>query len=175
MNDDNRAETSDNSLYRLDAFDPGGRTGVATFILDWSQEIGSPLGRIRSWRTCLIEGNDIEQARLIRPYMNNDPFHLGRQVILSEDFILDTFSSDRDLLSPVRRNAVIEWFCFDFKIPFVTQPREIAMSTATNERLQRWGFYINQKDVRAAVKHGLTFIRRCHDDRKLRQQYFKVS
>lgn len=175
MNDgNNRTEITSSSLYRLDSFDPGGRTGIATFILDWSQEIGSSFGRIRSWNTKLIEGSDRQQNIMMHSYLQADPFHLGKHVVLSEDFILDTFSSDRELLSPVRRNAVLEWHCQELHIPFVTQPREIAMSTATNERLQRWGFYTKQKDVRAAVKHGLTFIRRCHDDRKLRQQYFKI-
>lgn len=158
--------------YRLDSFDPGGATGVVTFIIDWAQEIGNPLSRILRWNTHLIEGNDREQNSKILSYLVNNPYK-NRHAVVSEDFILDTFTMDRDLLSPVRRNAVLDWFCQVNKIPLHYQTREMAMSTATNERLTKWNFYVTQKDVRAAVKHGLTFIRRCHNDQELRKEFFR--
>jgi len=86
--------------------------------------------------------------------------------IVVEDFILRKFDQGRDILSPVR---VMEKFEFGLWVlgrdgqAFRQQPA-LAKTTATDDRLQRWGFYRREgglKHARDADRHAITFLRRC--------------
>lgn len=98
--------------------------------------------------------------------------------VVMEDFILRKFDQGRDILSPVRVMEKIEfglWVLGRDKQAFRQQP-SLAKTTATDERLQSWGFYRRDgglKHARDADRHAITFLRRCSQGkagRLLREQ-----
>jgi hypothetical protein len=83
-----------------------------------------------------------------------------------EDFILGQMNTNRDLLSPVRITAAIEyglWRSRDTRPVFKQRAVEV-MRTCSDERLRRWGLYGDEpksrEHSRDARRHCLYFLRR---------------
>lgn len=88
--------------------------------------------------------------------------------ILIEDFIVRQYNQSRDFLSPVRITAALgQSLWWDRRAYFVQQPAE-AKTTATDERLKRWGMYSSaggMNHARDADRHAITFLRKAKADR----------
>lgn len=160
------------------AFDPGGWTGWSLIhvhpeaLLPEEPDV-TILGNIEGWqhgeifcggklkerRRCYL-GPDAEAAginecvSLIRSWP-------GAAVVL-EDFILQYFSADRSLLSPVRINSTIDqWLWWHDWRKSHKQPPS-AKPEASDERLKEWGMYDSRgslEHARDADRHALIFLR----------------
>lgn len=80
-----------------------------------------------------------------------------------EDFILREWTQDRSLLSPVRVGAKVEYSMAVsgvIKADVHLQSSSDAKRTVTDERLKRWGFWVEgQPHARDALRHLLLFMR----------------
>lgn len=86
--------------------------------------------------------------------------------VVEEDFILRERTQDRSLLSPVRVNAKVE---YAVGASGIIQPDDIVLQSTqvkrvvTDERLERWGFWVPGKPhARDALRHLLAFMREVH-------------
>lgn len=92
--------------------------------------------------------------------------------LVVEDFILRQFRQGRELLAPVRITAALSYGIRETdgvwkgrgpgRRMYLQQPG-LAMSTITDERMKRSGFYnptVGKPHARDAVRHALTFARR---------------
>jgi len=67
----------------------------------------------------------------------------------------------RDLLSPVRINAVLAHYCQKYYALQLNLQSRTMRTNQTKERLQEWGFAPwKGKDSFAAMQHAVTWIRR---------------
>ena len=91
--------------------------------------------------------------------------------IVFESFSLRKFSSDEDLLSPVRINATLGYLRWRCAVRVFYQSAEMAKRTATDKRLMLWGMYESEgglEHARDADRHGITFLRRAKTTPRLR-------
>ena len=85
--------------------------------------------------------------------------------LIIEDFLLRKRTADRELLSPVRLTAVLEWSVEDLGLQMSLhrqQPSEAA-AVATDDRLKDWGLYKRAGGMghaRDADRHSITFLRK---------------
>jgi hypothetical protein len=84
--------------------------------------------------------------------------------LIIEDFLLRKRTMDRELLSPVRLTAVLEWEVenLDLHMHLVRQQPSQAKTVATDERLRQWGLYKRaggMQHARDADRHSITFLR----------------
>ena len=82
-----------------------------------------------------------------------------------ESFRLRKFSSAEELLSPVRISARFHDRLYSQRggRPYIEQPPSLAMSTVTDQRLQKMGLYaplIGKEHARDAAKHAVTWLKR---------------
>lgn len=156
-----------NELHVI-AFDPGGRTGWAHFVVDvraFSHPREYVLKNLLEWRTGEFEGTEHDQVRacldLIRASRYSDGRMDARYEILTEDFELTQLLGGKDLLIPVRMNAILEYqLVGNFHLPLLYQNRSMRTSV-TRPRLKLWGIWpMKGKDSFAAVQHGLTYLKR---------------
>ena len=91
--------------------------------------------------------------------------------VVFESFSLRKFSSDDDLLSPVRINATLGYLRWRCAVRVFYQSSEMALRTATDARLKLWGMYESEGGLvhaRDADRHGITFLRRAKTIPRLR-------
>ena len=145
------------------ALDPGGTTGWSILkvhpvaLIDPEIPI---LSNIEAWRSGQFTGNENQQAKDILEIVENWE---GAAVVM-ESFILRKFSSDEDLLSPVRLLAKIEYGMWLLDRGFFKQQPSEAKGVATDDRLKSWGLYKSEggmQHARDADRHGITFLRKC--------------
>ena len=91
---------------------------------------------------------------------------MNRCDVVSEDFELVQTIGGKNLLSPVRINAVLDWICqTKFGLKLQTQRRTMRTSV-TPDRLREFGFdgrwtkTGNGKDKFAAMQHAIVWLRR---------------
>ncbi len=159
--------------FVLLAFDPGGTTGWAEFVINpraFTHPRYKVTANITQWRCGEVPGTDNEQAVQLRNMiMANAPFNTKA---VTEDFQLAQLKGkSRDLLSPVRINALISWHCAQSSIPLHYQNRA-ARIVVTVERLMAYGFEspMNRngrwvtsgrgKDAFSAMQHGIVYLER---------------
>lgn len=156
------------------ALDPGGTTGWsasvfklgdldkiqartrATYLdMSWGQFRGSEDG----------QADDI--ADLVDKGRNSD--RVDHLILLIEDFILRQKRKDRDLLSPVRITAKVEWANWMWwGLPLVKQQPSLAKSSMNDARLKIWGAWaIGEQHARDANRHNITLVRRFQQNKKL--------
>lgn len=163
------AEIYPASNYTCVAFDPGGTTGWAVFTI-YPDAMKDPeykiLHNVVSWNCGQFTGSENQQLDemldLCAAWDEAD--------IVSEDFILRQYRKDRELLTPVRLNAGLEyglWLAADRKAelvrPIYLQQPSLAKSTMTDPRLKEAGYLeptAGTPHARDAVRHALTFLRR---------------
>lgn len=162
--------------YHLVFFDPGGTIGWAHFIVDYrafSRPRNKVLANLISWDCGEFSGTETEQisaavALIRRAHYEPMPF-TTRTDVGTEDFDLKQLIGGKELLSPVRINAVLDWECrkqgltLEYQLP--TQRTQM-----TAERLElcgfhsplqrRWSKHGRGKDAFAAMQHGVTKLRR---------------
>ena len=94
----------------------------------------------------------------------------------TEQFKLRKFSQDDNLLVLVRLNAALAYELRRHRERRLwRQSPSLAFTTVNESRLKAWGYWeptIGQKDARAAVQHGLTFLKRLKTQPKLRAEAF---
>lgn len=146
-------------MYVAAAFDPGGDTGWCIVGIHPDAMLGDPeikvLDNIEFWVAGEFTGPENDQVDEMAELISCWPS--ARLVI--EDFILRKASMGRELLSPVRITAALEWAIRPRY--FVKQSSEMAMTTMTDDRQQAMGLWIPGKEhARDATKHAFTYLKR---------------
>lgn len=155
------------------AFDPGGTTGwslitVPKMLLSTRD---SPITELfdarKDWQHGQISGNECDQVdamlRLCRLH-----FHA---CIVIEDFTLRRFDHDKEMLSPVRLTAMLDYALHarsDRRTTFRQQPSE-AMQIATDTYLKQLNLYERKGGMghaRDADRHAVLWLRKAHDARR---------
>lgn len=103
-------------------------------------------------------------------------------VLVTEHFILQKFRQDENLLSLVRLNSALRYGLYAVSDPKVRrrvyrQNAALAMTTITDERLRRLGYWersVGQPHARDAIRHGLTFLRRLKTQDSLLTEVFPL-
>lgn len=148
--------------------DPGGTTGWTRLTVPRAALYGADTPTILEWDFGEFAGDEVQQvyniATLAREVQSLS-YRIGPALVV-EDWTVDPSfrSADPATLSPVRiafglRVAAEKKFCGDACI--VLQNRALAKSTATDDRLRKWGLYTTGSDhIRDATRHALTALRR---------------
>lgn len=167
---------NDPNEFHLVALDPGGTIGWAHFIIDaraFSRPEASILRNLLFWDSGEFTGQEesnIEQClTLIRSARyGKGPFVCKTDVII-EDFDLVQTLGGKNLLSPVRITAVLNWECpRQFGLRPIIQARQMR-TNVTRERLRNWGFGSRfRKDEFAAMQHAVTWLRRIKQKSRMR-------
>jgi hypothetical protein len=130
-----------------------------------------------------IEGGDSTQGLALSQQLAE---FSGPVVI--EDFVLRQYSADRDLLAPVRITSRIEQ-TIDLLLQYGYEPEDrrgvlpifkqlpaLAKSTCTDARMRRWGVWTpGRPHANDALRHSITFLRRCLVDRSLAVRAFDLA
>jgi hypothetical protein len=167
-----------NGEYHLVMFDPGGTIGWAHLVFDlraFSRPDHKALRYLRSWDCGEFTGTEHEQlvecGRLIyrASFDKRSMIRSGRCHIVTEDFELTQMIGGKNLLSPVRINAVLDWQCARQGITLNYQRRTMR-TNITPVRLVRFGFPPpagkswnpkgSFKDAFAAMQHAIVWVRR---------------
>lgn len=151
--------------YAAITFDPGGAgTGWALFVIDmraFSSSEEKILNWVYDWDSGCFKGPEhgqIEAAVALFDTAHKWPE--AKLDIVSEDFELTQTIGGKNLLSPVRINAVLEWEAAKLGLPLTYQKRQLRTSI-TRQRLAIWGYEKRwQKDEFAAMQHMFTWLRR---------------
>jgi hypothetical protein len=131
---------------------------------------------ITDWSTGEVYGDEdsqaVELARSIRGIQGMD-WKLGPAVVC-EDWDYGSPLKDPAVYSPVRIAAKLKLLHHMGMMDdarFVLQSRTIAKSTATDERLRSWGFWVTGSDhERDAVRHAITALRRARQKKSVREK-----
>lgn len=162
-------------------YDPGVTTGWAALRLDLEElcvggfselALKSGGGRnpeLLAWDTGVFRGGDGACAEqmlgLVRGTWEEGDFASGEDSdvmgIAQEDFILRMLSADRDLLSPVRINAVFDHIARPVPVPRRKQQPSDALRVVTDQRLRsmnmwRSGMATHEVD---ALRHAVLLAR----------------
>lgn len=157
----------------LVSVDPGGTTGWSVISVH-PESLAYPdipiLNNIEHWSHGQIVGDENDQAAEILGLIDTWP----GCAVLFEDFILRTSVTSREVLSPVRITARVEFglYLSAQPVPFFRQLPSEAKSIATDERLKMWGFYERSggmQHARDADRHGLTWLRKCKGSEVMRR------
>lgn len=163
--------------------DPGGTTGWSLLKIPksiegqpiWSFSLTDILEHKISWFHGQIDARGPMEDAAINTLSQLIVENCGAAIVL-EDFILRPARNEktRDLLSPVRINAVLQHFCWNLNRVVLYQQPALAKTTATDDRLKLWGVYIRDgglQHARDADRHVITFMRRCMNkaDKNIRQ------
>lgn len=170
--------------FHLIAFDPGAvATGWAHFVLDYrafSRPENKVLANLKSWDCGQFTGSDHDMytaAQMLvyrarydwrKGSMNNQrqgTFN-ARTEVVSEDFQLVQTIGGKNLMAPVRFNAVLQWECGKLATRFFLQNRTDRLSQ-TGDRLRAMGFAGRWsstakagKDAFSAMQHGVTWLKK---------------
>jgi hypothetical protein len=153
------------------AIDPGGTSGLCRITVPTLSIFGDWPSEIIEWDYFALNGKETKQAKEIAEYARQQQglaFRVG-PAIVSEAWDQDPSfkSTDSEALSPCRINAMLEMehdlrLMGDATLSF--QPRTIAMTTYTDDRLRDRKMYVAHKDIRAATRHALTALRRAKEN-----------
>jgi hypothetical protein len=150
---------------------------------------------LKSWECGEFAGTEYQQcesaSRLIwRAKFGTMPFNsttdvvaagFSRADIVAEDFELTQLIGGRNLLSPVRINAIIGYECERWGLTLNLQKRSLRTSV-TPERLELYGFKppgrrwtktSKGKDAFSAMQHGIVWLRRLKE--RTRGRPWKLS
>lgn len=145
--------------------DPGGTTGWSVISVHPDALVDPDvaiLDNIVHWTHGQFSGDENAQASEVLGLIDSFP---GCCVVI-EDFILRTSNGGREVLSPVRITARIEFGLYvgGGLVPSFRQMPSEAKSVATDARLRDWGFYERKgglEHARDADRHGLVWLRKC--------------
>jgi hypothetical protein len=146
----------DPNAYQVLSLDPGGTTGWAVF--DVHPEAMGPdpeipvLFNVDWWTAGQFTGSVSAQCDEIIALIRSWP----SARLVTEDFKLRQINA---VLTPVEINAIV----LHEARPryFVKQMPSLAMTTAPDERLKAWGFWLPGKEhARDAIRHNITYLKR---------------
>lgn len=154
--------------------DPGASTGWARLTVPRASLYGNVPGKILEWDYGVFFGPEnqqvIELCRLARGTQSLD-YKIGPALVV-EDFDYESQVRDKELLSPVRIAAKLDYAVSRGEADdarMILQSRGQAKSTVTDDRLRRWGFWVKGPDhIRDGFKHALTALRRAKASREFR-------
>lgn len=183
----------------LFAFDPGGTTGVAEFQLPFENLFQRDAELLDGMQVAYnqLTGTEGVQAMEVQDLLRK---HIGPVIIegfvlrqFNQDAdllspvrmtarieqVIDMLNWERGCGDYMRHvgaqmlgedePAVPPWNAWR-EIRVRKQPVEIAMSTATDDRLKDWGLWATgAPHARDAMRHGITFLRRAKTDERLRR------
>lgn len=162
--------------YHILAFDPGGIIGWAHLVLDYrafSRPENKALRWLASWDVGELAGTELDQLNAASQMIYNTHFpneFNQRLDVISEDFELTQLIGGKNLLSPVRINAVLEWECVRQGLSLTLQRRVLRIGQ-TADRLNAFGFQGPSwratgagKDAFAAMQHAVTWLRRIKEE-----------
>lgn len=162
------------NMFQLVAFDPGGTIGWAHFTVHFrafSRPENKVLRYVESWDCGEFSGTEREQIRdaiglCYRARFEPLPY-TSKMDVVTEDFDLVQTIGGKELVSPLRINAVLDYElitqCGGLQLHY--QKRQ-ARTQITPERLRafgfegRWGTSGRGKDSFAAMQHAVTWLRR---------------
>jgi hypothetical protein len=150
-------------------FDPGGITGWAYSVVS-SKAFSHPreyvLKNLLEWRTGEFEGTEHEQATqaldlIRRTRYSGNVLLQGLYEVGTEDFELTQLIGGKELLGPVRLNAVLDYQVKNlFGLDLLYQNRSMRTGV-TRPRMKLWKLpKVQGKDAFAAAQHNLTFLKR---------------
>lgn len=150
-------------------FDPGGVSGWCYSVVDakaFSHPRERVLKNLLEWSTGEFEGMEHEQVTqaldLIRRkrYSGNVLLH-GLFEVGTEDFELTQLIGGKELLIPVRLNAVLDYQIHSlFQLKLMYQNRSMRTGV-TRERMKLWKLPpVKGKDAFSAAQHNLTYLKR---------------
>lgn len=177
--------------YHLVTFDPGGTIGWSHFVIDcraFSRPENKVLRYLKKWECGEFSGAEHQQvaeaSHLIwRARFGDMPYNskvdvvggaFSKTDILAEDFELTQLIGGRNLLSPVRINAMLGWECYRWGLKLELQRRSMRTGV-TPERLRlakfdspfrrngEWSKTGSGKDAFAAMQHAVVWLRRVKD------------
>jgi hypothetical protein len=152
--------------------DPGGTTGWYNITVPRDCMYGDAPSQIIEHDWGEFTGSEAHQAieisRLAREIQSLD-YKTGPALIVEAWDQDPRFNStDPEALSPVRIGAQLELLREQKQLGDATlhfQSRSLAFSTATDDRLRRWGLWVKGSDhVRAALRHAITALRRAREN-----------
>lgn len=163
-------KTADPNDYHILWFDPGGTIGWAHLVISavgFSRPELSALAYLKSWDCGEYSGPEYDCIRnatmkcrtLHFPNEYNQRIDVG-----TEDFELSQLIGGKNLLSPVRINAILEWELITHGLRLQYQKRGLRLQQ-TKERLNAFGFKAKWtttgigKDAFAAMQHAVTKLR----------------
>lgn len=157
--------------YHLIAFDPGGTIGWAHLVIDiraFMAPEAKVLKHLELWEGGELGESETEQLSLASHIMFLN-WHHGMNHstdVVSEDFDLVQTIGGKELLSPVRINAVLDWeLQRRCGLKLNLQARQMRTSV-TADRLREFGFegrWVTRgkgKDAFAAMQHAIVWARR---------------
>jgi hypothetical protein len=173
----NRVYDADNGWATVIAVDPGGTTGWCVMCVEpdcLSDPDVSVLQSISHYAWGQVDGEENGQAHALVDLIAAWP----HAAVVFENFTLRTFKQSRELLSPVRITAKVDYVLhrgiedvYPAGRRIWLQEPSMAKSTATDDRLKDWGLYRReggQEHARDATRHAITFLRRASDRPNLR-------
>ena len=151
-------------------YDPGGITGWAHLCYDrrgFSSRSSKALQYLRYWQCGEFEGDEEAQCSQAIQFAWQARFsdRLSDVHVGTEDFDLVQTIGGKELLSPVRINAVLEYNLAQYSIRLRYQ-RRVVRKQITPERLRAFGFpgrWVTSgkgKDAFAAMQHAIVYSRR---------------
>lgn len=166
--------------YHLTWFDGGVTTGWADLIVDFrafSRPEAKVLRWVKHWDCGEFSGTENNVLRQASAHVSDKLSVRGGNVsflqydVGGEDFdLVQTMGDKKNILSPVRFNAVMDWECSKHGIIYQYQARQMRTSV-TPQRLKLFGFnspYNKRgtwstsgegKDAFAAMQHAVTWLR----------------
>lgn len=155
----------------ITAVDPGGSTGICT-VWYWPEGLESgtvPLQHcLMGWEASCLRGSENEQAAQVMRWISDRSIEESDVVI--EDFILRSAIKGRELLSPVRITAKLEYHLWrGFKdaaggkrsMEAYKQSPNDAKGVVTDERLKLMTMYTPGPDhARDATRHAVLWLRK---------------
>lgn len=157
--------------FHLICFDPGGTIGWAHMVFDrraFSRPDHRALSFLKSWDCGEFAGNEAQQITKALALVDKTTTGMilrPERHVVSEDFELTQLIGGKNLLSPVRINAVLEWELPKRSLVLRLQ-RRVMRTAITPERLNAFGFAgkwtttSKGKDAFAAMQHAVTWVRR---------------
>lgn len=154
------------------AVDPGGVTGWSVLQIH-PEALVNPdipiLANIEHWSHGQIKSpaNDTAEQDCVSELVGIVAQWPGCCVLM-EDFILRMFSMGRELLAPVRLNAMLAYALrteLGIEITHRQQPSQ-AKTIATDERMKEWGLYEREggmEHARDADRHAIVWMRNAKD------------
>lgn len=158
-------------MIRVAAVDPGGRTGLVTLEVPSAASILSTNGAslvikaMNEGRLGLenIDGTELDQTKAL--YYKLRDFN----VVIIEDYIIRVplKTTRREALSPVRIAFGLDLLLTMSSVfnGGIVYQQSTQLSVITDDRLKAWGLWLpgqRNKDIRAALKHLLIYLRAPH-------------
>jgi len=161
------------NLFKLVTFDPGGTIGWAYFIVHFrafSRPEHRVLRYVESWDCGEFAGTEREQIRQAVALCYGAKFDpmpfVSKMDVVTEDFDLVQTVGGKELVSPIRINAVLDFLLMERASTQLQYQKRQARTQITPERLRAFGFegrWVTTgkgKDAFAAMQHAVTWLRR---------------